>query len=62
MTYTIYIQYNPLDQEYIASAPELEGVSVKAKTQVLALLKVQQAIKYYVEHFPEHDTRPLDAD
>jgi len=49
MQYSVLIQYDPTDNIYVASVPELEGCVAHGYTREEAIREIQAAIQIYLE-------------
>ena len=59
MTYSVLIQYDVVDEIYVASVPELEGCLAHGETYNDALEEIMVAMKLWLEVAMEHgDTIP----
>ena len=49
MQYSILIQYDAIDQIFIASVPELKGCMAHGRTREAAMKEIQEAIQLHIQ-------------
>ena len=61
MQYSVLIQYDPTDNIYVASVPELEGCVAHGYTREEAIREIQAAIQLYLEAAEEEIEKTIPA-